>query len=127
RGIPIDIHHATKKYTPEVVLASLRSGRNFKQDKDSGVIGQNGMGSSMTCFCSTEMSVEILRDNKKYKQTFKDGANIITKPKITDKNSNKTGTSISFQLDPTLFKSVSLPPDLIQNRAVEVAFNNPSV
>jgi len=127
RGIPIDIHPITKKHTPEVVLASLRSGRNFKQDKDSGVIGQNGMGSSITNFCASEMSVEILRDNKKYKQTFKNGAKEISKPKISEKASTKTGTSITFQLDPTLFKSTTLPKELMENRAREVAFNNPSI
>ena len=52
RGVPIG-KHETGKYTPEVVFGSLRSGRNFSNDRQQGVQGQNGVGSSCTCFTST--------------------------------------------------------------------------
>lgn len=125
RGIPID-KHSTGKFTPEVALTSLRAGRNFTDDKNVGVIGMNGVGASCVSFCSKEFSVLIHRDGKKYKQTFKNGVEKISKPSITE-SSTKTGTEISFTLDPEVFKTISIPDKLMRNRAIEIAFTNPGV
>lgn len=126
RGVPID-KHETGKYTPEVVFGSLRSGRNFTDDKDVGVIGANGVGSACVNACSTEFQITINRDGKKYQQKFVDGGTKISTPKITKVAGTKTGTSVSFQLDPEVFGDVSLPPQLVRNRAIEIAMTNPDV
>lgn len=125
RGIPIDMH-SSGKYTPEVALGSLRSGRNFGSDKESGVIGQNGVGSACTNYCSVEFSIDIHRDGKRYRQTFSDGAKEISRPSIRA-GSDKTGTSVSFQLDSQVFEDPTLPDDLMHNRAIEIALTNPGV
>lgn len=125
RGVPID-KHETGKYVPEVVFGSLRSGRNFTNDKEAGVIGMNGIGSSMTNFVSTEFHVKIQREGKVYRQSFSDGANEVTKPSIK-KGSAVTGTEVSFTLDPSVFVDHTLPPALVRNRAMEVAFTNPGI
>lgn len=126
RGIPIDMH-VTGKYTPEVALGSLRSGRNFSDEKEAGVIGANGVGSACTNFCSTSFDVIIHRDNKKYTQSFADGANRVDPPKITRKVSTDTGTSVAFKLDPAVFKDVALPYGMVRSRAQGIAFNNPDI
>lgn len=127
RGVPID-KHETGKYTPEVVFGSLRSGRNFNDDeKQVGVIGVNGVGSSCVVATSTEFKVEIQRNNKKYSQAFVDGASKIYAPSITSLKTDATGTKVSFQLDNTVFSDVSLSDDLMANRAIELAFNNPEL
>jgi len=126
RGVPIG-KHKTGKYTPEIVFGSLRSGRNFSGDKTSGVIGMNGMGSSITCFCSTAFYVDIHRDKKRYRQTFIDGALKIRPPSIRKASSGKSGTAISFQLDNQVFEDVTLPETLIHNRAIELALTNPGI
>ncbi|MGZ5485213.1 MAG: ATP-binding protein, partial [Nitrososphaeraceae archaeon] len=126
RGVPID-KHSTGKYTPEVVFGSLRSGRNFTDDKEIGVLGMNGVGSSCTNFCSTKFSVSITRDSNKYVQHFTDGATKIQKPKIAPSSTKTTGTEVSFELDPAVFKDVSLPDSLIRNRAIEIALTNPDI
>jgi DNA gyrase subunit B len=126
RGIPIDIHE-TGKYTPEVALVSLRAGRNFSDDKEAGVIGMNGVGSSCVVACSTKFEVTIHRDNKKYTQLIENGSSVIHPPKIVRKTGVSTGTTIEFQLDPEVFKNVELPYDLVRNRAKELAFNNPDI
>jgi DNA gyrase/topoisomerase IV subunit B len=125
RGVPID-KHVVGKYTPEVVFGQLRSGRNFSDEKEVGVIGQNGVGSACTNFCSKEFSIDIHRDNKRYKQTFKNGAEKVSKPSIRS-SSTKTGTSISFKLDDEVFDSVAIPPELMESRALELALTNPGV
>jgi len=126
RGIPID-KHETGKFTPEVALGSLRAGRNFDDDKQAGVIGQNGVGSACTNYCSTEFSVDIHRDGKRYRQRFTDGALHVSKPSIRKSVATKTGTSVSFQLDSTVFDDVTLPDVLMRNRAHEIALTNPGV
>jgi DNA gyrase/topoisomerase IV subunit B len=126
RGIPIDLHE-TGKYTPEVALSSLRAGRNFG-DTDIGVIGQNGVGSSCTNMCSTYFKVKIIRDGKEYNQLFENGCDVINEPLITKSNSKKTGTEISFKLDPIVFKNgIEIPDNLIHNKAIELAFTNPGL
>jgi len=133
RGIPIDIkvvnegRNTKNIYTPEIALSHLRAGRNFTDDKEVGVIGQNGVGAACTNFCCSEFEVNIQRNNKKYYQKFVDGANKISKPKITDTTIKQTGTEITFQLDPLVFKDVSLPNSLIRNRAIEIALTNPDI
>lgn len=127
RGVPID-KHATGKFTPEVVFGSLRSGRNFNDDeKTTGVIGVNGVGSACTNAVSTEFEVTIHRDKKVYTQKFVDGATKVSRPKVTATTSTKTGTEVSFQLDPDVFKHIAIPDELVENRAIEIAMCNPDV
>ena len=125
RGIPID-KHSSGKYTPEVVFTSLKSGRNFKDaDRQVGIKGVNGVGGSIVAMVSTEMHIQIHRDGKVYDQSYFNGISNITKPKIKETNSTKTGTSVSFILDSQVFKNTSLSERLIKNRAMEMAFTNP--
>lgn len=126
RGVPIE-KHETGKHTPEVVFGSLRSGRNFDDGREMGVIGMNGMGSAITNFCSTDFKVVIQQNNKKYEQTFNDGGTSVSKPKITKSSSRETGTSIEFQLDHEAFDDVTIPEQLLENRAREIALTNPDV
>lgn len=126
-GIPLD-KRASGKYRPEVALASLRAGSNFDDTQhQAGVIGQNGVGASVTNICSKEFTVTVHRDNKKYHQVFLDGTRVIKPPKITSSASNKTGTEISFILDPEVFGHTSLPTTVIRNRAYEIAITNPDI
>lgn len=126
RGIPIDMHE-TGKYTPEVALGSLRAGRNFTNEKEAGVIGQNGVGSACVNYCSTSFEVTIHRDGKQYTQKFENGADKIHPPKIIKKPGEPTGTAVTFQLDRTVFSDVAIPYDMVRNRAMEMAFNNPDI
>ena len=125
RGIPIG-KHETGKYTPEVALGSLRSGRNFEEELTKGVIGQNGVGSACTNFCSVDFHVEINRGGKVYNQTFSDGANHVSTPIITN-GSTTTGTKVTFTLDPGVFSDITIPDTLMHNRAIEIALTNPRV
>jgi len=123
RGVPIDVHESGK-YTPEVVFGSLRSGRNF-DERETGVIGMNGVGSSCVVACSTTFHTTIYRDGKRYIQKFENGGLKISKPSITTAEAHHPGTEVSFQLDPEVFLKPTIPDQLLQNRGVELAFNNP--
>jgi DNA gyrase subunit B len=130
RGVPIDLHPQTKRYTPETVFTELRSGRNFDDDaKDSGVIGTNGVGSSCVAMLSEDFNVSIKRDGKFYEQMYHDGTNKINDPSINTYKGKDTGTCIEFKYDTSLpqFESTRVDPELIGNRAVEIALNNPEI
>lgn len=126
RGVPIG-KHESGKYTPEVVFASLRSGRNFTNDKAAGVIGQNGLGSSLCNVLSESFEVTINRDGKEYYQKFEDSLKVIHPPIIKKSNSKKTGTSISFKVQPDFFTTNTLPEEIIRERANIIAATNPNV
>lgn len=126
RGVPIG-KSDKGIHTPELVFGHLRSGRNFTNNKDVGVIGMNGIGSSMTNYCSSEFNVDICRDGKRYKQSFNDGALNISTPSIRKSTDTKTGTSVSFVLDSGVFDDTTLPENLIHNRAIEIALTNPGI
>lgn len=126
RGIPIDIHESGK-FTPEVVLASLRSGRNFEDNKEVGTIGQNGVGSAVVNYLSKEFTVTIHRDKKEYQQMFMNGCDIIGNPIVRRSSATTQGTTIKFQLDDEIFSDISIPEYVIRNRAKELALTNPSI
>jgi DNA gyrase subunit B len=130
RGVPIDMHPQTGRHTPETVFTELRSGRNFDDDaKDSGVIGTNGVGSSCVAMLSEEFNVLIKRDGKFYEQMYRDGTANIDTPSINTYNGKDTGTCIEFKYDTSLpqFATTKVDPELINNRVVEIALNNPEI
>lgn len=130
RGVPIDIHPQTKRHTPETVFTELRSGRNFDDAaKDSGVIGTNGVGSSCVAMLSEEFNVMIKRDGRFYEQMYLDGTSKINEPSINSYNGKDTGTCIEFKFDTSLpqFSTTKVDAELINNRAIEIALNNPEL
>lgn len=127
RGIPID-KRPNGKYTPQVALGSLKASRNFNDDdKEIGVIGQNGVGAACTNFCSTSFTVDIVRDKQHYHQVFTNGSKTISKPVITPSTAKYTGTKVSFTLDPAVFKNIAIPDLVMQNRAIYLAMTNPDI
>lgn len=124
RGVPIGMHPSGKP-TPEVVFASLRSGRNFTDNKQAGVIGMNGIGSSFVAMSSKVFKIDIRRDGKHYSQLMQDGTDVINPHKLVKSKEPGTGTTIQFQLDPKVYRDISLPYSLVRSRAMEVAFCNP--
>ena len=127
RGVPIDVHPQTGKYTPETVFTELRSGRNFDDDaKEAGVIGTNGVGSSCVAMLSETFKVKIKREKKLYEQEYKNGTEIIEKPKISKLNKSETGTCITYKIDKELkqFKTTKVDNELIHNRVIETALTN---
>lgn len=130
RGVPTDLHPQTGRYTPETVFTELRSGRNFNDSsKDSGVIGTNGVGSSCTNFISEMFNVTIKRNGKFYEQLYTNGCETINEPSINAYRGKDTGTCVEFKFDKTLsqFESTKIDPELIANRAIEIALNNPDI
>lgn len=105
RGIPVGKHPKyPKQSTLEVIMTTLHSGGKFgsKAYQTSG--GLHGVGVSVVNALSDEMSVEVARDKKLYKQTFSRGEVTSELQELGDVH-NRRGTSVTFHPDPEIFGS----------------------
>ena len=105
-GIPIEKNKTTGKSTLETVLTVLHAGGKFG-GPDSGYKvsgGLHGVGSSVVNALSTKLIAEVQRDGKMYSQEYAIGIPL-SEVKTVGK-SDKTGTTISFWPDATIFETV---------------------
>ena len=104
RGMPTGMHQIGKP-TPEVIFTVLHAGGKFGQGgyKTSG--GLHGVGASVVNALSEWLEVTIYRDGKKYRQRFENGGQPVTDLEVLG-NTNKTGTTIQFKPDSTIFSTV---------------------
>ncbi len=103
RGIPVDPHPKFKnKSALEVILTTLHSGGKFSGNAYETSGGLHGVGLSVVNALADELTVEVARDRKAWRQTYRRGA-----PKGPLKNAgtvhNRRGTTISFTPDHTIF------------------------
>jgi len=109
RGIPVDPYPSGPhkgKSAVEVVLTVLHAGGKFGGSgyKVSG--GLHGVGVSVVNALSERLLVEIDRDGKRHRQEFAKGGKAQGKLEITGDTparGRKTGTSVTFWPDPTVF------------------------
>jgi len=120
RGMPTGMHKMGKP-TPEVILTVLHAGGKFGQGgyKTSG--GLHGVGASVVNALSEWLVVEIHREGSIFKQRFENGGKPVTSLEIVGK-SKKTGTTISFKPDPTIFSTTNYNFDTLCERLRESAF-----
>ncbi|MCC6545880.1 DNA topoisomerase (ATP-hydrolyzing) subunit B [Candidatus Sumerlaeota bacterium] len=129
RGIPVGPHKDPKmkgKSTLEVVLTVLGAGGKFKKDAYEFSGGLHGVGVSVVAFLSEWMEAEVKRDGKLYTLRLINGG-LPEGPLKVIGDSKKTGTSIRFKADPTIFTSVEFNFDTLSARFRELAFLNPGV
>lgn len=122
RGMPVGMH-AMGIPTVEVIFTVLHAGGKFGQGgyKTSG--GLHGVGSSVVNALSSWLEVEITRDGAIYKQRFENGGKPVTGlKKISSAPKNKTGTSVTFMPDATIFSTTDFKFNTISDRLKESAF-----
>lgn len=95
RGLPIELDKGSGKWTPEIIVTQLRAGSNFDDTTISEVVGQNGVGVSLSNIYSEKFSVKTSNGAKSYVQSFKNNLSVIGKPKIGDSNGNYTEIAFS--------------------------------
>ncbi len=121
RGMPTGMH-ASGRPTTEVILTILHAGGKFSEDggyKTSG--GLHGVGSSVVNALSEFLEVTVYRDGKIYRQRFENGAKNISKLEVIGKT-NKTGTTIQFLPDKSIFSTIEFNYSTICERLRESAF-----
>lgn len=126
RGIPTDIHPKAKVSTVEVVLTKLHAGGKFGDGayKISG--GLHGVGISVVNALSRSVEVEILREGKLHKQSFKRG--VPEGPlKAEPSNSKTTGTKVKFLSDDEIFDTIQYRFETLASRIQQLAFLNKGI
>ncbi len=120
RGVPTGMH-ASGKPTPEVIYTVLHAGGKFEEAgyKVSG--GLHGVGGSVVNALSKWMEVTIKRDKKEYFIRFKDGGKVDVPLKEIGTTS-KTGTTVRFLPDDSIFSTTIFSFTTICERMQESAF-----
>src|SRR3989344_6013528 len=106
RGMPVDIHPQHTVSGVELILTRLHAGAKFsnKNYKFSG--GLHGVGISVVNALSKKLTVDVLRDGKKYHQSFKNGEPEAPLKVVGEAAKRKTGTTVRFWPDAQYFDSV---------------------
>lgn len=120
RGMPTGMHKMGKP-TPEVILTVLHAGGKFGQGGYSTSGGLHGVGASVVNALSEWLEVTIKRDGFIFKQRFENGGKpVTTLEKIG--TTKKTGTTIHFKPDSTIFNTITYNFETLTERLREAAF-----
>ena len=129
RGIPVDMHQKGIS-AARLVFTTLHAGGKFDDSayKTSG--GLHGVGSSVVNALSTYMDVKISRDGAVYHDRYERGVPVIELengllPKIG--KTKKTGTTINFLPDDTIFEKTKFRAEEVNSRRHETAYLNPEL
>ena len=148
RGIPVDIEPKTGLSGVEVVFTKLHAGGKFGSGSYAASGGLHGVGASVVNALSARLDVEVDRDGKTYRMSFRrgepgrfnDSSGISADSPFTpfeDASSldevgkvskGVTGTRVRYWVDPQIFiKDASFATDELMSRARQTAFLVPGL
>src|SRR4051812_19143858 len=121
RGFPVDLHPTLKKPGVEVALTILHAGGKFDGKAYAVSGGLHGVGVSVVNALSTRMALEIFKSGFVWRQKY-----TASKPGPLEKGepTDKTGSTVVFWPDPTIFETVEFDFQTIYRRLQEMAFLN---
>ena len=120
RGIPTGMHSSGKS-TPEVIYTVLHAGGKFSDGgyKVSG--GLHGVGASVVNALSEYLEVTTKRDKEEYYIKFSNGGHVEVPLKKIG-TCTRTGTTVRFKPDKTIFETTAFNYSTICERMQECAF-----
>lgn len=132
RGIPTDLHPATKKSSLETVLTVLHAGGKFGGSSSGYRVsgGLHGVGLSVVNALSEALEITVWRDGKEYQQKYARGKPISTLMchELADESKDHQGTLIRFWPDKEVFTTgIQFDYNTIAGRIRELAFLNPEL
>ena len=128
RGMPTGMNEKTGLSTIETIFTVLHAGGKFGGGgyKVSG--GLHGVGASVVNALSEWLEVRVYRDGKVYFQKFADGGKPVEPLKVIGEcDKERTGTTVSFKADPTIFETTIYRYDILHKRLQEMAFLNKGI
>lgn len=125
RGIPTARHAKENKSALEVVLTVLHAGGKFNKDSYKVSGGLHGVGVSCVNALSVKLVAEIYREGKIWRQEFCRGVALKDVEIIGD--TDRTGTTITFKPDDSIFYVTEYKYDTLSTRLRELAYLNKGI
>ncbi len=125
RGIPVEVIEKEKKSALEVVMTVLHAGGKFDKESYKVSGGLHGVGVSCVNALSSQMTVEVRRQGKKWSQTYQKGKPVtpVEEKGLTD----SSGTTTTFMPDNTIFQVIDFKFEILAARLRELAFLNKKI
>ncbi|MBU5314697.1 type IIA DNA topoisomerase subunit B [Clostridium bornimense] len=136
RGIPTGIHPIKKKSGVEMVFTELHTGGKFNNSNYKTSGGLHGVGAAVVNALSKWVEVEVFQGGKIYKQRFQYGydkeakkdmpGTPVGKLKVVG-DTEKQGTKVTFMPDKDIFSTIDIKFDIVDQRLMELSFQNKGI
>ncbi len=122
RGMPVEPHPKfPDKSALEVIFTTLHSGAKFANKAYATAGGLHGVGVSVVNALADDLTVEVARDRRLYRQRFARGT---PQGKLEDAGpvQNRRGSTVAFHPDPEIFGESAFDPAVLYRMARSKAY-----